>query len=395
MNLTDERMPQSSLGFCTHGCDSGCAGTQTVDGVCGVAPDGSRACFPPCEVGTTVYACDANGVPTACAQLDDSYCAVCGCPSTLRCQAGVGCVPKADVGAACETDDDCKTLSCSPYASVCRVPPGSPCTSTDCDFCVCDPSGFSFCDAPGCSADGCGSNGICLQDVVFGGTYCELRCTGTNDPSCPGTCDYTADPAMLYCKCSSCSQTIAKRALGRLCESDDECTSNQCYGPGSCSGVPRGTSCGWCSATCSSTADCGAGLECVEIPCTVPDSSCTPKCLPTCANGTCQVGVCSSMQSVAGSVVQACDVRAAGLASCSGAAQCLSGACANGACSPPGGLPNGSSCQMATDCRSGSCEVGVCKGQALVGDPCSVDADCAVGQCCTSGPNAGKCASGC
>jgi hypothetical protein len=42
-----------------------------------------------------------------------------------------------------------------------------------------------------------------------------------------------------------------------------------------------------------------------------------------------------------------------------------------------------------------TCKNNYCRGTALIGDSCMGDADCQIGTCCTSGPNAGKCASSC
>jgi hypothetical protein len=37
----------------------------------------------------------------------------------------------------------------------------------------------------------------------------------------------------------------------------------------------------------------------------------------------------------------------------------------------------------------------MCTGSGMIGDPCMQQSDCAVGTCCTTGPNQGKCALSC
>jgi hypothetical protein len=126
-------------------------------------------------------------------------------------------------------------------------------------------------------------------------------------------------------------------------------------------------------------------------PCTV----CLPSC-PADSTKSCLGGQCQMEADATGHAVKVCDARGGMGAACYSPGECVSGACVGGKCGVAGsGQPNGSACSVPSDCTSGMCTMSVCKGAGLVGDACKADVDCSVGKCCTSGPNAGKCAQGC
>jgi hypothetical protein len=191
------RYEESAHRFCTKPCraDSDCT-TGNPYFVCGILEDGTRGCTYHCEA--SGIAC-VNGVPTACVAAGDAYCESCGCPESLTCAPGGGCVAKRALGEACHVDDNCVSDNCSPQTRTCLVAAGSPCTGSNCDICLAyRGTDWTFCSRD-CSDSlvSCGTNGVCLTSDTK--SRCYATCTG-----CPATCKvaYSDDryqPATQYC----------------------------------------------------------------------------------------------------------------------------------------------------------------------------------------------------
>ena len=199
--------PPTSM-YASNSCSQPCSGTCPSGGGCGTAPDGSKKCLPSCngdEMGE--YVC-TGGIEVPCQLADPSRCDVCGCPSALRCIVGQGCAPKSDVGGPCTADSDCKTDNCSMISAVCRVPVGQPCTQEDCDLCMSNGAGYSFCSRDCQSDQDCNGN-LCLG-YPLQGFSCGPKCSS----SCPGQCMYTSDGSEQYCDCASCTTAASTRSLG-------------------------------------------------------------------------------------------------------------------------------------------------------------------------------------
>src|SRR6185369_12190512 len=239
-----ELVPKYQADYAPGFCSQACTGACPQGGLCGRGPGGTNICFPSCS-GQDYVCVDAG--PVACTQTtDDKQCADCGCPSTQRCQAGVGCVDRLDMGASCSTDSDCKSNNCSTVFKTCRVPVGAACTIDNCDACWSNATGFSFWGR-GCNTnEDCGNAGPCLGDAITGVYTCRPSCSG-----CPGTCSLTSDATTRYCYCPNCSIDTPKRPVGLVCFGSYDCQSNSCLGP-----ACRSEDCGWCTKTCTADADC-------------------------------------------------------------------------------------------------------------------------------------------
>lgn len=305
--------------------------------------------------------------------------------------ANVCVVPLADLGETCTGDRDCRSGNCSAVAGVCRVPLETACDATNCDICLSDGSGWSY-----CSRDCIYDAGIeCPEDRCVGYLdqnffYCWPSCTG-----CRGECRTTSDGSIRYCDArlgTDWTMTSAPAAELQPCRFDSMCSEGTCLAAPSCDS--RSSSCtgsrGYCSAACSSDADCGGG-HCVDVPCDAgsTDPNCGPRCLPGCEVGSgfnpCSPladATCRALRGVDGSSVGVCDPRNDDGGRCRTDDDCASGACSSaGRCTASGGAANGSSCGAPGDCASGNCQSGTCRGTSLRGDPCATSFDCSVGTC--------------
>jgi hypothetical protein len=368
-------------GYCSAPCQSD---AQCDNGTrCGTLPDGSRSCLRSCIPEFVVdpgYAC-MDGVPVACETLGQQWCSECGCPTGLRCQKGVGCRPLSEVGEPCDLDSDCRTSNCSAFAHVCRTPVGQPCAATNCDQCVHDPSGLTYCSRQ-CTSDSQCNSLICQTGYVI--RFCRPACAGGSDSLCPGSCRFIPATAKYECDCTSCTRDDPKRDLGAVCWNDVHCRDGQCPTPSQDSCISSQPYCyGTCTKTCAADADCGAGLACATVSCAAGQTAgCGNLCLRTCdSNRRCEVGECRALSGAAGVSVAVCDPRGAMNAACVSNGDCQSLRCVSERCAPAAGVGNGSSCTQSSDCTSGSCISNFCRGAALIGDPCVVPADCAVGTC--------------
>lgn len=379
-------------GGCSKHCktDQDCA-TEFGGLACGVDATGERSCVPECDGFGGDYAC-VEGVSTSCEIASDEYCEECGCPSTLRCEPGQGCMPKRAAGEPCSTDDDCNTDNCSSFAGVCRVPIGAACAASNCDACLAA-DGWSYCSRECLGNSQCGS-GLCLGNAdTF---YCRPPCSDFGDASCPGhKCklfidDVTAATA-YHCDCvnaGTCEWTAEARPLGQECKYDGDCESNLCDRVATQVDSLYGRLyAGLCTQPCTTTEECGEGFACAAVG--------TPHCLPTCtAESGCAIGSCVGLPTAEGGSQDLCWVKRA-TGQCWEPTDCQSGNCVSNQCAPAGGQANGAACDTPEDCQSKSCIAGQCRGKAVLGDACTAPADCAVGTCRSSGELINTCASKC
>jgi hypothetical protein len=272
-----------------------------------VLADGTQACLPECDLASllTGFAC-VDGVPTSCDRLGDEHCAFCGCSPELTCLMGTGCVPPSDVDGPCDSDEDCRSNNCSTFAGVCRVPLGTPCSSSDCDYCL---------DGWYCSRE-CNGQGDCQGGHCLGSEdsnrlfeyYCLPPCHPAASDACHGAvCELHPDALHYYCDCgrfsSSCPGTHAPRTIGQNCRNDLQCGS-----AARCLGTASGDQFfGYCSVACTSSTECGAGLACMAIAPCDPNSTCEGLCRPTCdVADPCARGTCDNRLATDGTRIDVC-----------------------------------------------------------------------------------------
>ena len=280
---------------------------------CGVLADGTRACLPGCYLssGLSGFAC-VDGVPTSCERLGDEHCESCGCDPGLACLTGTGCVPPSDVGGPCDGDEDCLSNNCSTFDGVCRVPLGTPCSASDCDYCL---DGW-YCSRQ-CRAEADCQGGRCLGESdghgqFTGVYYCRPSCHPAASDACHGSeCRWHTNAQYYYCDCafSSCAGTHAPRAIGQPCNNERQCPS-----PAYCLRTDSGA---YCSAACTSSVECGAGIACIAFaPCT-PDATCEGVCRPTCGDADpCESGVCIDRLATDGTRIDVCAISDASPGRC-------------------------------------------------------------------------------
>jgi hypothetical protein len=301
------------------------------DRSCGIAGDGSSMCMPACPPNTDAFVC-IDGVPTACSAADGTQCDWCGCPADLRCEPGTGCVARRGFGELCDSDGDCNTDNCGKFTGTCQVPIGQQCSPDNCDLCWTSAS-WSYCSRE-CDSDQDCNGGLCLGNFDQG-YMCRPPCTGTSDPTCPGQCRYSQAAAVSYCDCTDCAILQGLRPLGAPCSGDSLCTSGECYSHGS----------GVCSKACTSSAECGEGFTCVDVPCLAGEvDTCGRKCVRPCGvDSVCPAGYCRALASTEGLVLDVCDAKLPDGRGCSANVDCQSGIC-DARCIPVDGWPNGGSC---------------------------------------------------
>ncbi|HVY32759.1 MAG TPA: hypothetical protein VHB79_39760 [Polyangiaceae bacterium] len=391
--------------FCSKACssDSDCSGgTQ-----CGIGPDGSQTCLnseicselPADLCQRDPGACDSrspsyerrnltcvDGVPTACAAADATQCKHCGCPSGQFCSPGTGCSAQAEVGEPCEGDAGCVSNNCDLRAHVCRVPIGAACTADNCARCV-RGNGWSSCSRDCIDNAEC-NGGFCLG-YEGGNSACYPACKTYADPTCPGECHNVENsPSDLFCFCPDCMVDIAARPLGDGCTSSSDCQSQDCYNTAL-------DNPGYCSKGCKSDADCDNGTLCANVPCQMGETgTCGLKCLAPCSSPN-DCSSCRHLSSADGKPIEACDAKQADGGNCISDHDCASARCSSNSCLPAQGLANGGVCLDPTQCQSHNCVIGVCHGNATLGEACATTLDCSLGDCCMTGPDAGKCATTC
>jgi MYXO-CTERM domain-containing protein len=360
------------------------------------------------------------------------------CAPGSYCSARV-CKPKLDKGAACGSDNQCKTGHCVDK------------------FC-CDQSCDSQCQA----CDIAGEEGTCSPvtgpphggraPCASDGTLCAGRCDGTQVSACayPGdgvvchdaTCVSDTATLLSYCNGAGacppeqrqpCGQFVCN-AAGTLCEGD--CLVDRDCGNGFCSG-------GVCSPLLQNGQACASGSQCNSAYC-VDGVCCNGPCPGQCeacnqqgSEGTCRpvtgppTGIrpaCATDGSPCGGTcdgatttrclypdkAQSCraasctDGVATLATSCSGDGRCpvvLYQSCGSNSCS---GTICGGGCTSDANCTATQfCAGGVCIGKLANGLQCSTDTQCDSAHCvdgfccdtaCTSQcqacdviPNVGKC----
>lgn len=339
--------PPSELGdFCTldsecreglcvaHRCSRECTdsaqcagGTRTL--VCGVRETGARVCLPPCGEASG-YVCE-GGVPVSCAHASTESCSACGCAfqANTYCNEDTdACTPLEPVGQPCKGDDECASDNCSTLTQVCRVAVGSACNASNCDLCRTRTGGSTYCSRE-CSDKSDCNGGMCVGTSSISLYHCTPQCSPTSTSACPGQCDNLSDFSGYYCACESpeCTATFGKGDLGDLCRNDSMCTSGNCWSVVEASGIGVSKSIGFCTTTCTSTAQCGTGFACVNAECN--GTSCTAVCLPTCASdGDCRRGTCKGIANVgAAGMTSVCTVRMANGSRCTWDGDCQSANC--------------------------------------------------------------------
>jgi hypothetical protein len=281
-------------------------------------------------------ACAASGLCVACTA--NKYCTGTAATCDLATNQCVGCVTRSDCAGACQ--------SCT--SGVCAAVKGK----DDPGFCAgtCDASGAckkkqgQACQTPADCASGIAcADGYCCDKA------CRGSCEACDVPSSLGTCttlaanatpraDRTACAGSSPCK-GSCNGTSASctypgvettcvqasctgqtATLAASCAGDGTCTTattKPCNGSG-CNGTVCSTGASK-GGTCSTTAQCAAGLYCTDGVCCATQSSC----------GTCKacnvpgsLGTCSSV--AAGTTDPACP---------NDSTNCMAGGCnSSGSC---------------------------------------------------------------
>jgi hypothetical protein len=262
-----------------------------------------------------------------------------GCVSILTlaaCSSAEGTPATVALGQACTSDSNCSTSLCIREAQ----------------------SGTNVVWAGGFCSQACGTSTACPTGsacVTFGdGTaYCSTQCAATRDCRTGYVCSTAVTACLPDCRlgfsCGSsltcdqstgnCVAAAGNRAVGETCTLNAECKSSLCTPEQSASAGKQWTA-GYCTQQCSPTTACPAAATCI----TYADGSsyCAASCV---ASSDCRSGyVCSTTAKV---------------------------------CLPD--CRQGWSCGTSLSCDSGS---GNCVGKMLpVGDPCTLNVDCASGVC--------------
>jgi hypothetical protein len=335
-------LEQRTSSSCSMGCerDSDCTSDFAVTLQCATLPDGSKGCATACNGGFAPpgYVCQ-NGSPVACEIVGEQYCEACGCPMSLRCKPGEGCVAKSDVGGDCAFDHDCRSNNCSTFGGVCRVPLGSACDGTNCDRCLTHAGGWSYCSRD-CDSEYDCQGGHCVSYSFNLEYVCQPPCKSLSDASCPGDCDYPPGSTdFIYCFCPDCGVQGPQRQLGQRCSFATECESGECLSYAKrCAGLDGCAYEGLCTTSCTDSASCGGSLVCVDIPCASGETTtCGQKCLPRCSpESTCKVGFCQQLIGAEGPIA-VCGAKVPIDGFCRADDDCQSSRCLNQHCAIAGG----------------------------------------------------------
>ena len=280
---------------------------------------------------------------------------------------------------ACDADLTC----CKPQNESC-VDDGDCCAG---NVCRPNPKGLgNRCLPPG------GVGAACVETADFSDALvCEpysglcLEITGTpctaNNQCVSGICDdYTgicAGACLDLCvNCASSAdccaglQCVNFQCLandGTACIEDSDCASGLCdeY-TGFCIG-----SCLTAHTGCFEAGDCCAGLTCFGSVCLGADGT------PCAANGDCVSNFCEPYTRTCVTCVADGSACAANLECCSGICDAYSGACIATL------LPTGSPCLAGEDCATGLCDAysSTCVTCLPAADACQANSDCCVGIC--------------
>lgn len=162
------------------------------------------------------------------------------------------------VGSACTSASDCGPGSCMQTVPIVNV-----------DY----PGGY--CTARCASDDECGSQGVCVPDVVGFSGSCYRRCD--DDHPC-GRDGYRCRVVSNIGRCIAGPEPLPDHVAGGACASDADCGG----GGNSCARMVGGDPApgGYCSQACAIDDDCGAGGVCINGIRVVTISS--GRCLQSC-----------------------------------------------------------------------------------------------------------------
>ncbi len=336
--------------------------------------------------------CQPYGNSSVCSQV----CTVASpnCPSGFQClpysdNSGQGaCIagqtqatPTKNVGDACGTSSECKSLMC--LSGTCKVKcnPNNP---IQCDAatqqCVLVPgTGSGACvdntvqklpNDANCAANGDCQSGLCMKQAGAQVGQCKQKCTSSSQ--CANGLSCVAQAGGY----SACLPSAAKSATGSACTDGTECTKALCLGDGSqnfCSDyctVGSASTCP-CGMVCSDVG--GVGQVCIpgkKVQCVASGGSCSDS--SECVAGTgCASGLCNTACTV-GDPANPCGPGQ----TCLRASQDS----VAGACGKAGKSSLGTGCAADADCKSGFCHssgvMAVCTSPCQTDDQCGTDRIC-------------------
>ncbi|MFO0550979.1 MAG: hypothetical protein U0271_21490 [Polyangiaceae bacterium] len=296
-----------------------------------------------------IVLCDGSGNPLA-PSADDTDLPTDGDPCTLdQCVNGVPTFPPAPAGAPCGGGGTCDGAGQCMNANKMNGDPctqGGQCASTHCrDGVCCDDDCGQACKS--ClAADTGGADGQC--DFIPAGQDPAGDCTGAETCDAAGGCAFSCgqDPTPSQ---STCPAACTGGCLAGTCII--ACTGTTCASQSIA--CPQGLAC---------RVECGAGSSCSNMIVACPDLySCEVSCEQGCNGATveCSTGLC--------------DLTCGNGSACTGASlNCGVNACA-ATCSGSTSLP---AVDCGTSCNCATCALGL-------GQPCTVGAQCATGNCPT------------
>lgn len=278
------------------------------------------------------------------------------CATDADCDAGAWCdgvcVPTADLGAPCASDDQCASGACgaAPDGVTECVPAGSACALADGQAVS---AGHGMCsdgDVWTCGADGAWTSLDCAADcgLLLPVDGCA---EGACDP-CPGGCSDDAQ-CLEGAHCDGlCSADVPD---GGLCDEPSDCVSGHCDGGVCCSGgdcCQAASDCPgvyWDDPACTDVAGCqGARTDavCDEFVCATIDLDDDSACAGLVADG-CGPAVALVCTDEVDQLAQTCPDGCSDDAECDGSAHC------DEVCMPD--LPDGADCDEDSDCAAGAC----------------------------------------
>jgi len=421
--------------FCVGGaCEqkpasTACGLAQSCSGTTYQPPShcsGTGACSQTSTSDCVAYQCGASACKSSCTSATETA----DCAGGYFCLSGT-CTAKRGANAACNGDNQCVSGHCTD--GVC-------CGAASCPTCqACNVNGMGTCAKVGvvsephgrCSTNGpcgntgaCDGNGNCQQQPssltcgapvsCSGATYQpQSFCSGSGTCNQMGTmscggqlvcnaagtaCRTSCDPSNNDTDCvggTYCSgpggTCLSKRAAGKLCAADHECTTGHCADGVCCNAVACGT-CFTCNG--SDPGNCtAAGVMPPAAPAAVPDPHGGCMASSPCGNtGLCLNGACqqTSAGTVCSNAFCATATKYQPSGSCTGAGGCSVPAqqdCGVYACSASGcpvTCTSDSQCVGAFYCNGNPTTPGSCVAKQDVGG-CTRDAQCGSGHCGAEG----------
>ncbi len=276
----------------------------------GVVDEGCTPLGQPCTASDTCVGglCADTAAGKICTATCDPLRPSLGCSAGFYCSGGGGCdghcVPGAagslPHGADCTANTDCLSLFCDDpgdhhqrclepcrgdaglclAGEVCAAGPGA------CGGCV--PSAIDIGERG--LGEPCEDDGDCRGDMV-----CHAY-AGVSE--CASACDGGACPEGFECRDALCIRD-RRQGVGGVCVDNADCGGALC----AVQGDRR-----WCTATCSSAADCPSGFDCLPADGT---NVCAPvtglEGEPCTANGDCASGLCAFTSRSSGVCSVQCD----------------------------------------------------------------------------------------